>query len=47
LVFEQAVGLERMSPLGVVAASGLLVGTIFTVVVIPVAYDLIMSFKRT
>lgn len=47
LVFEQAVGLERMSPLGVVAASGLLVGTVFTVVVIPVIYDLIVNFKRT
>lgn len=44
LVFEQAVGLERMSPLGVVAASGLLVGTFLTMVIIPVMYDLAQSF---
>ncbi len=43
LIFEQAVGLERMSPLGVVASAGLLVGTVMTMVMIPVLYDLIMS----
>jgi len=43
LILEQAVGLERMSPLGVVAAAGLLFGTIMTMVVIPVLYDLIME----
>jgi hypothetical protein len=31
LVFEMAVGLERMSPLGIVAATGLIVGTFLTV----------------
>jgi len=39
LVFQMAVGLERMSPLGVVAASGLLVGTFLTMIVIPVVYS--------
>ncbi|HPW58796.1 MAG TPA: efflux RND transporter permease subunit [Candidatus Rifleibacterium sp.] len=43
LILEQAVGLERMSPLGVVASAGLLVGTVMTMVMIPVLYDLIMS----
>jgi len=37
-VFEMAVGLERMSPLGVVAAMGLTVG--LTMVVIPVVYTI-------
>ncbi len=39
LVFEMAVGLERMSPLGIVASIGLLVGTFMTMVVIPVVYS--------
>ncbi|MHA1555130.1 MAG: efflux RND transporter permease subunit [Alphaproteobacteria bacterium] len=39
LIFELAVGLERMSPLGIVAASGLLVGTFLTMIVIPVMYS--------
>ncbi|MBW2109388.1 MAG: efflux RND transporter permease subunit, partial [Deltaproteobacteria bacterium] len=39
LIFELAVGLERMSPLGIVAASGLLVGTFLTMIVIPVVYS--------
>lgn len=40
LTFEQAVGLERMSPLGVVASFGLLAGTLMTMVMVPVIYDL-------
>lgn len=43
LTFESAVGLERMSPLGVVASFGLFIGTVMTMVVIPVLYDLIYS----
>lgn len=39
LVFEMAVGLERMSPLAVVASTGLLVGTVMTMVVVPVVYS--------
>ncbi len=38
LVFEMAVGLERMSPLGIVAATGLIFGTFLTMVVVPVVY---------
>ena len=43
LVFQLAVGLERMSPLGVVAACGLAVGTFMTMVVIPVVYSVFDS----
>ena len=39
LMFEMAVGLERMSPLAIVAATGLTVGTFLTMVVIPVVYS--------
>jgi len=39
LIFEMAVGLERMSPLGIVAAFGLLIGTFMTMIVIPVVYS--------
>jgi multidrug efflux pump subunit AcrB len=39
LVFEMAVGLERMSPIGVVATTGLLVGTFLTMIVIPTMYS--------
>jgi hypothetical protein len=38
-VFEMAVGLERMSPIGVVATTGLLVGTFLTMIVIPTVYS--------
>ncbi len=41
LVFEMAVGLERMSPLGIAAATGLLVGTVLTLVVLPVLFSLL------
>jgi multidrug efflux pump subunit AcrB len=43
LIFEMAVGLERMSPLGIVAGTGLLVGTFLTMVVIPVVYSTVDS----
>ncbi|NIA07853.1 MAG: MMPL family transporter, partial [Actinobacteria bacterium] len=43
LIFQMAIGLERMSPLGIVAASGLLVGTFLTMIVIPVVYSSIDS----
>ncbi len=39
LVLEMAVGLERMSPLGIVASMGLTVGTFLTMIVIPVVYS--------
>ncbi len=41
LTFEQAVGLERLSPLGVVASCGLAGGTLMTLVVIPILYDIV------
>ena len=47
LIFEMAVGLERMSPLGIVAAFGLLVGTFLTMIVIPVVYSSMDSLTVT
>jgi len=47
LILERAVGLERMSPLGVVAACGLLVGTFLTMIVIPVVYSSLDSVAVT
>ncbi len=41
LVMEWAVGLERMSPLGIVAASGLIFGTFVTMIFVPVIYSVI------
>lgn len=46
LVLEMAVGLERMSPLGIVAATGLIVGTFMTMVVIPVFYSTLDSLAQ-
>ncbi len=37
---EQAIGLERLSPLAVVAIGGLVVGTFLTLIYIPVLYIL-------
>jgi multidrug efflux pump subunit AcrB len=45
LIFEMAVGLERMSPLGIVAASGMLVGTVLTMIVVPVFYSIFDSLS--
>lgn len=44
LTFEQAVGLERLSPIGVVATCGLTGGTLTTLVVIPVLYDFVTDW---
>jgi multidrug efflux pump subunit AcrB len=41
LVLELAVGLERLSPLAIVASTGLLVGTFLTMVIVPVVYSLL------
>ncbi len=46
LVFEMAVGLERLSPLGIVAACGLILGTFLTMVIIPVIYTSIDDLKH-
>ena len=45
LVFEMAVGLERMSPIGIVAAMGLIVGTFLTMIVIPTVYSSVDSLS--
>jgi multidrug efflux pump subunit AcrB len=47
LVLELAIGLERMSPLGIVAATGLIVGTFLTMVVIPVFYSVLDSLAES
>ncbi len=46
LIFEMAVGLERMSPLGIAAAAGLLTGTIVTLVYVPLIYVMLDSMKE-
>ena len=46
LIFEMAVGLERMSPLGIAAAAGLLAGTIVTMVYVPLIYVMLDSLKE-
>jgi len=51
LVFEMAVGMERLSPLGIVASVGLLAGVFISTLLIPVIYSLVDSasgfFRRT
>lgn len=47
LAFEMAVGLERLSPLAVVAGTGLLIGTFLTMIVVPVVYSSLDSLKQT
>ena len=46
LAFEMAVGLERLSPLAIVAGTGLLIGTFLTMVVVPVVYSSLDSLKQ-
>lgn len=41
IIYETAVGLERMSPLGTAAGFGLLIGTVMTLVITPVVYSLL------
>lgn len=47
LAFEMAVGLERLSPLAVVAGTGLLIGTFLTMVVVPVVYSCLDSAVKS
>ncbi len=47
LILEMAVGLERMSPLGIVAGIGLLIGTFLTMIVVPVVYSSLDSLTGT
>ncbi len=46
IIYETAVGLERMSPLGTAAGFGLLVGTVMTMVITPVTYSLLDDLKN-
>ncbi len=41
IIYETAIGLERMSPLGTAAGFGLMVGTVMTMVITPVTYSLL------
>jgi len=43
IALEWAIGLERLSPLAVVAAGGLLVSTFLTLIYVPLIYDLVAS----
>ena len=45
IAMEWAVGIERLSPLAVVAIGGLLVGTFLTLLVVPVFYYLLESLR--
>ncbi len=45
IIFETAIGLERMSPLASAAGFGLLVGTFMTMIVTPVFYSLLDDAK--
>lgn len=47
IIFETAIGLERMSPLASAAGFGLLVGTFMTMVVTPVLYSLLDDAKTS
>jgi multidrug efflux pump subunit AcrB len=46
LAMEWAVGIERLSPLAVVAIGGLLTGTFLTLLAVPVFYSLLLSLKN-
>ena len=47
IAMEWAVGIERLSPLAVVAIGGLVAGTSLTLVAVPVLFDLIESARRS
>ena len=46
IALEWAIGLERLSPLAVVAIGGLAVSTFLTLIYVPVFYDLFESLQR-
>jgi multidrug efflux pump subunit AcrB len=46
LAMEWAVGIERLSPLAVVAIGGLLTGTFLTLLAVPVFFSLLESLRR-
>lgn len=43
---ERAIGLERLSPLAVVAIGGLFVSTLLTLVYVPLFYTLFEDFRE-
>ena len=45
IAFEMAVGLERLSPLAIVAIGGLIVSTLLTLVFVPIFYTLSDDFR--
>lgn len=46
IALEWAVGIERLSPLAVVAIAGLLAGTFLTLLVVPVLFHALESGRR-
>ncbi len=46
VAFQRAVGLERLSPLAVVAIGGLIVGTFLTMIYVPIFYLLIAGLQE-
>ncbi len=46
IALEWAVGIERLSPLAVVAIGGLITGTFLTLVVVPVFFHLLESARH-
>ena len=46
IALQWAIGLERLSPLAVVAIGGLMVSTFLTLIYVPVFYDLFESMER-
>jgi hypothetical protein len=47
IALEWAIGLERLSPLAVVATGGLMVSTFLTLIYVPVLYSLFDGLKET
>lgn len=46
IALEWSIGIERFSPLAVVAIGGLITGTFLTLIAVPVMYSLLQSFKE-
>jgi Cu/Ag efflux pump CusA len=46
IAMEWAIGLERLSPLAIVAIGGLMVSTFLTMVYVPILYSLFEDLQR-
>jgi multidrug efflux pump subunit AcrB len=46
IAFEWSIGIERFSPLAVVAIGGLLAGTFLTLLAVPIMYSLLQPLKN-